>query len=158
MEKDHLKPEELEAVRRGDYWKKFKHTEVLIRSIYDKSYPERSPEHQGFYKTEVYNWYHNGLEVRTGSYVRTGKIKTPKPGKSIHSDNPDDFVVQETEVEEFGRIPFENIIEIDMEGDEYNRMPHLYCDFPCGSDPYESIGYKYRDGYPINRDMIFDIT
>jgi hypothetical protein len=41
-----------------------------------------------------------------------------------------------------GRIPYENIIEYDLEGDEYYSIPHVYCDFKNNGEPYEEIVYS----------------
>jgi hypothetical protein len=39
-----------------------------------------------------------------------------------------------------GRIPYERIISIDWDGDEYYGMPHIYCRFSSRSrEPYEEI-------------------
>jgi len=39
------------------------------------------------------------------------------------------------------RIPFRNIRNIDMRGDEYYPMPHLYCAFADDGMPYEAFRY-----------------
>lgn len=85
------------------------------------------------------------------------KIKLLKNGKQRNSNNPNDYEIIETKLEEFGQIPFENIIEIDIDGDEYYRFPHLYCDYPSGFNPYEAIVYRFDDGYPVNADQIIEL-
>jgi hypothetical protein len=40
-----------------------------------------------------------------------------------------------------GRIPYENIEEVDWDGDEYYGFPHIYCFFSHKSEPYEHTGY-----------------
>ncbi len=157
LEKEHFTQEEIRSIQHGNYWKKFKHTEVLIRSIYDRSYPENPLDRPGYYKTEVYNWYHNGLEVRTSRCAVMAKVRFPKNGRQINSINPDDYEIQEIKLEEYGQIPYENIIEIDIDGDEYYRFPHLYCDYPCGSNPYEAVVYRFEDGYPVSADQIIEL-
>jgi len=39
-----------------------------------------------------------------------------------------------------GRIPYEGIVNVDWDGDEYDRIPHVYCRFSSKSkEPYEEI-------------------
>lgn len=156
MKRDFLKQtgcrnrEELDE-RLHNPWTKFNHSEVLIRSIYDKAYPENTlldTDFTGYYKAEVYNFYHNGLMVRAYPYVKDIKYK-----QEI-LDNGDEFEIIDLKVELLGCIPFDNIIEYDMEGDEYYNYPHLFCDFVNVSDPYEKIVYLCDDGYIIEEDKI----
>lgn len=132
-------------------WTKFNHSEVLIRSIYDKAYPHNTlldREFTGYYKAEVYDFYHNGLMVRAYPYVKNIKYKQ----ESL--DKQDEFEIIDLEVEILGCIPFENIIEYDVDGDEYYNYPHLFCDFVNVSDPYEKFVYLCDDGYMIDEDSI----
>ena len=131
----------------GEYWLKFKHSEVLIRSIYDKKYPENPIDFPGYYKAEVYNWYHNGLEVRAYPYAVDARIRQLKNDADEESTNPEDYDIVNCRLEVFGCIPFDNIIDFDIDGDEYYRYPHLYCDYPSGSNPYEALRYRTESGY-----------
>jgi hypothetical protein len=40
-----------------------------------------------------------------------------------------------------GLIRFEDIDNIDWEGDEYYSYPHIYCYFSHRREPYERVGY-----------------
>ena len=60
------------------------------------------------------------------------------------------------QVQILGCIPFENIIEYDIDGDEYYNYPHLFCDFTNVSDPYEKIRYIDKNGYKIDDDDILN--
>lgn len=128
-------------------WKKFNHSEVLIRSIYDKAYPEENTllnnDFTGYYKAEVYDFYHNGLMVRTFPYAKDIKYK-------LQEFDSEEYEIIDIRVEVFGCIPFENIIEYDIDGDEYYNYPHLFCDFVNVSDPYEKIAYRTEDGYLLD--------
>lgn len=46
-----------------------------------------------------------------------------------------------------GNIPFDNIVAIDMEGDEYYPQTHIYCEFSNGGQPYELIWYMPKEEY-----------
>lgn len=133
-------------------WTKFNHTEVLIRSIYDKAYPENTfsdYDFTGYYKAEVYDFYHNGLMVRAYPYIK--KIKY----REDSLENSEESEIIEVDAEILGCIPFENIIEYDVDGDEYYNYPHLFCDFVNVGDPYEKLVYIIDDdGYMIDEDMV----
>lgn len=141
----------------GAHWLKFKYSEVLIRSIYDKNYPDISNDFSGYYKTEIYNWYHNGIEVRAFPYVVDAKVRQLKRSRDINLENPDNYEIIRCRLEVFGCIPFENIIDYDMDGDEYYIIPHLFCDYPCGSNPYEAIRYRTKEGFVVNNENIKEI-
>lgn len=132
-------------------WMKFNHSEVLIRSIYDKAYPDENTllkyDFTGYYKAEVYNFYHNGLMVRAYPYAKKVKYRLKD------YDESGDKIV-DLRVEILGCIPFENIIEYDIDGDEYYNYPHLFCDFVNVSDPYEKIVYISESGLRLDEDMI----
>jgi hypothetical protein len=51
-------------------------------------------------------------------------------------------VSEEPELNAFlvGLIPFERIVNIDWEGDEYYSIPHIYCEFAeKHKQPYEKL-------------------
>jgi len=50
-----------------------------------------------------------------------------------------------------GYIPYDNIVDYDMDGDEYYIYPHLFCDFVNVHDPFEKIGYamKTDEGFRV---------
>jgi len=56
-----------------------------------------------------------------------------------------------------GKIPFEYIVEIDWEGDEYYNYPHLYCNFDSkNKSPYYEVVYALRedlDGYVLYEEI-----
>lgn len=150
--------DELRAIRYdGEYWRRFIHSEVLIRSIYDKNYPDNPTDFPGYFKAEVYNWYHNGLEVRAFPYAVNAKVKQLRGGAYIDSDNQSDYEVVELRLEVTGCISFESIIEYDLDGDEYYQYPHLFCDYPCGSTPFEEYRYRTESGFIIKKEDIIEI-
>ena len=86
--------------------------------------------------------------VRTYPYVKNIKYKQEL------LDKHDEFETIDLEVEILGCIPFENIIEYDVDGDEYYNYPHLFCDFVNVSDLYEKFVYLCDDGYMIDEDSV----
>lgn len=158
MKQDFLKApgcRDMEEVRErlNKPWTKFNHSKVLIRSIYDKAYPEDNTllnnDFTGYYGAEVYDFYHNGLMVRAYPYAKEIKYK-------IIDDESEDYQVVDLRVEILGCIPFENIIEYDIDGDEYYMYPHLFCDFVNVSDPYEKMVYIADDGYAIDMELVIE--
>lgn len=153
MQKDFFKPAE-HGEKRKHQRDTFISNEVLIRSIYDTSYPDISDSGYGWFKTEVYDWYHNGLMVYVPPYGVSAKVKWLKRTAEPGSNNPEDYEIKDEELETVGCIPFERIIEYDIEGDEFFRFPHVYCDFE--RDPFEEIRYYRKDGYQINKEQIIE--
>ena len=63
--------------------------------------------------------------------------------------------LREIKVWELGRIPWRNIREYDMNGDEYYNMPHIYCDFADKGMPYEDFVYYMLDDdydWPLDKE------
>jgi hypothetical protein len=48
-----------------------------------------------------------------------------------------------------GSIPYENIDNVDWDGDEYYSDPHVYCFFSYKNEPYEHIGF-YEKHIPMS--------
>ncbi len=126
---------------------KFAHSKVLVRSLEDTRYPEVDDAPEGRMSSwltfEVYDFYHNGLVV----IVHLDKGIMDKDGNwaivpYTHCDDPiDSEKYGEIKVWVLGRIPWRNIREVDMHGDEYYNMPHLYCAFADDGMPYEDFVY-----------------
>ncbi len=124
-------------------YKKFSYSELLIRSIDDRFYPEIDEDSFGissWFKVEPYDFYHNGIEVVIGVE------------ECIFNDNGNWDLVgrNDTTMREkyrckhvyvVGRIPYENIVDYDMDGDNHYGFPHVFCDFKNNGMPYEEIVY-----------------
>lgn len=141
-------------------WRGFINNKVLIRSIYDKSYPKNTlidDPGTGYYKAEIYNWYHNGLMVHTHPFIVKANVRYLKVDADDESSDPNDYDMIEEHLQVIGCIPFENIIEYDIDGDEYYQYPHLFCDFVDGFDPYEELLYLSDDGMLIKQEQLVEI-
>ena len=57
----------------------------------------------------------------------------------------DERKFRKIELAAVGRIPFDNIIDYDLEPDGINNEPHIYCDFKNNGEPYEEIIYVIND-------------
>lgn len=139
-------------------YKKFSSSEIIIHSIDDNFYPEPDPNAIGispWFKVEPYNFYHNGLEV-TLSIEKAIFSEGNEWDIVRYNEKPRKEKYLEANVFVIGRIPFENIIDYDVSGDEYYNSPHIYCDFKNGGQPYEEIVYSLvsretDDGYKYDK-------
>lgn len=151
-----------ETIRRP--YKKFEHSEVLIHSIDDETYPNidtLSPGISGWFKVELYNFYFNGLEVILGieEVIRNSQgqwdvVEYEDKDRKSRYDTSKCWLV--------GKIPYDNIIAYDLSGDEYYNTPHLYCDFRNNGMPYEgfiryTISNESDEGYTYDERLDEDM-
>jgi hypothetical protein len=47
-----------------------------------------------------------------------------------------------------GYIPYESIVSVNWDGDEYYGYPHIFCHFEYGGQPYERLAYCERREVP----------
>ena len=121
---------------------------VLIRDVHRDIYPEQDFSTRGispWFKLEYFRFYHRGISFVTG----VESVQVNEDGEwrisGYKEKVPTRWILINAYV--IGNIPFDNIIEIDMEGDEYYNYPHLYCEFNCLGQPYEEIWYEPTDNY-----------
>ena len=164
MERDFIMPinewkEEYRGKYEGEDWRiyrynhpytKFISSEILIRSIDDTAYPEQDNSlprgHYGHFKAEVFDFYHNGLIVYAYPYHQD------ITAKRVRHDEGGGFLFYNVGATVLGYIPYNNIIDYDIGGDEYNNYPHVFCDYANGTDPFEYIRYAIENdigGYNI---------
>lgn len=116
--------------------------ELLIRSIEDQSYPnmeEGQPGISPWFTTEFWNFYHNGIQVVLSieyAIVAPDGRWAVVPTELQQEVARDGFGVN---IFYLGRIPFRNIVDYEMNGDEYYGGPHIYCQFADGGTPYEGF-------------------
>jgi hypothetical protein len=92
---------------------------------------------------ELYDFYHNGLEVILN--LQRGLMDRHGNWKIIHHDaSCDSSRFTEIRVWTLGRIPFRNIRVFDPHGDDIYNMPHLVCKFVDDGTPYEDFEYAAR--------------
>ena len=139
---------------------KFAHSEVIVHSLDDSTYPDidTSPGISGWFKVELYDFYHNGLEVILG--IDRGIIDNRGKWAAIEYDEDFDRTrYQAIKLWRLGRIPWHNIREYDLDGDEYYNCPHFYCRFADDGTPYEAVVYAMMGSdydSPLNADDRFE--
>lgn len=117
--------------------------ELIIRDLARvNAYPKVDDRPWGispWFKVEGKDLYHRGLEVflSVQNLVIDGSV-------ARHAKESEDTEL--TKMFVVGQIPFDAIVTIDWEGDEYYPMPHVYCWFDQADGPYEAIVLHER-GY-----------
>jgi hypothetical protein len=144
-------------------YEKFEHPEVIVHSIDDTIYPDVDVEEtgiSGWFKLEVWDFYHNGLEFIIG--VDYGVMDAEGHWSLIkYNQSFDETKYKLIKMFCLARIPFRNIVDVDLIGDEYYPQPHIYCRFADGGEPYEGFRYVLiSDEYPwpMEPDRQFDIN
>lgn len=151
--KKHLRKELLKDAKQIDMEKvltnpreQFRFPKVIIRSIDDSSYPKAIEEDSGWFKQNLWDFYHNGLEVISDNYDNV-MIKDKDGNFTLIQNNQsfDSTHYEKIKVFEIAQIPFQNIIDIDTTGCVNDSEPQIYCRFVNDSLPYESYRYVRRD-------------
>lgn len=123
---------------------KFAHGEVIIHRIDDTSYPniDESPGISGWFKLEILDFYHGGLDCILD--LKYALIDTNTRKWALLTDAQSrSYPPRFSKVKVFitGKIPWRNILHYDMRGDQHYRQPHLYCQYADAGEPYEARGY-----------------
>ena len=93
--------------------------------------------------------YHNGIEV--GLSIEYALL-APNGRWAVVPSAQEDDLRNKIKIYLLGRIPFGNIVEYDLEGDEHYPIPHIYCHYPNGG-PYERFAGEIVDSpYKERRD------
>ncbi len=120
--------------------KKLRH-DVIIRDMkrIDR-YPETSDE-QGispWFRGALVGTYHRGVQIG----LTWAELTMHSDGESYRRTNYDAGEKGDINTLLIGLIPYENIENIDWDGDEYYNYPHLYCYFlRQRREPYERLAY-----------------
>ncbi|MBI3247798.1 MAG: restriction endonuclease [Deltaproteobacteria bacterium] len=141
---------------------KFEIPEVIVHSIDDTTYPDVDVKEtgiSGWFKLEVWDFYYNGLEFAIG--IEYAIVDADGYWSLIeYNESYDETKYQKITVMKLARIPYRNIVDFDIEGDEYYPQPHIYCRFADGGAPYEGFRWVIlNDEYPwpMNPELQFDI-
>lgn len=164
LKKDFLRKLEREEWEHSWYepWIKFTYHNALIRSIDDTKWPDvdnnPSGEISSWFKGEFWDFYENGIELVSLG----GKAIFDKNGKWDLLDWKDDKRAenenyQVTNYHTYLRIPYDYIVEYDMETDPYHGIPSIYVKYEKDGMPYENILYGNGGSYRLKQmRYIFD--
>lgn len=136
------KPRFEEHIR--DHFVRRLRSDVIIRDVKRvDQYPETKEKEKGisaWFRLGLVGTYHRGILVafHWNKLVEVGDGEF----RFLDYDNDDQQTKDEAlKVLQIGMIPFENIEDVDFEGDEYYSYPHIYCHFANRGEPYERIAY-----------------
>ena len=112
--------------------------DAIIRHV-DRvdSYPNVDDSVKGispWFKVSLIDTYHKGILVA---------LKADRLNYSNNQYTFSDYTGKESDVRAYlvGKIPYENIEAVNIDGDEYYYFPHIYCHFPHNDEPYEELVY-----------------
>lgn len=136
-------------------YEKFITSEVIIHSIDDSTYPSVDAKNtgiSGWFKLEIWDFYYNGLEFV--ARIEYGIVESEGRWSLLdYNQKFDENKYSKIKLFHLLRIPFRNIVDFDMMGDEYYRIPHIYCRFDNGGEPYEGSRFVLAgDEYPMTMD------
>ncbi len=121
--------------------------EVIIRDIRRvDTYPNVKEKGKGvssWFGVGILETCHNGLKVR----LRLEGLKYEEKKKEWRYYDYKEGEKPDLNAHLAGLIPFERIVSIDWEGDEYYRCPHIYCHFTSKhKKPYEELIFCEKRG------------
>lgn len=112
------------------------YSDAIIRNIKKiDSYPEIFPNKKGisaWFQVSIVGLYYRGVKV----LLRWTYITISEQQGWIFSTNDDENAII---VALIGYIPYENIVDVDITGDEHYQLPHIYCNFAQNGEPYEEL-------------------
>lgn len=136
---------------RHEPWIKFRYHNVIIRSVDDKSFPVVDNKFKfkisSWFKGEFWDFYDNGIELishgGTAIFDKDGYWDILDWRKDKREDNEK---YKKVNYHTFLRIPYEFIVDYDMETDAYYGLPTIYVEYAKDDMPYEEILFG-RGGY-----------
>ncbi len=148
----HLSPEERLALR--DKWKELFREEVwkteerdlrqdvIVRDVSRlDQYPE-SDERNGissWFRVALIGQYHRGIELGLSLHSLVFEPNEGPNGAWRLADHDRD--VDKETAYLVGYVRYEEIEQVDWNGDEYYNYPHIYCHFTHGGQPYEKLAF-----------------
>ena len=118
---------------------------MILRAFDGIQYPhENEPDEFGEYswfRAEIKSLYHKGMEFTIG--IEAIQIFEDYTWDLVtYGNRPTGDLVKVAKV---GQINFADIVDYDIEGDEYYLCPHLFCRFKYKGTPFENIYYYNLD-------------
>jgi hypothetical protein len=112
-------------------------SDVIIRDV-DRvdGYPNTNEEETGisaWFRLGMLETYTKGVKVllRIGNLTQTDNGLRYSDHKTGEKGDIKAFLI--------GEIPFDSIVAVNWEGDEYYYFPHIYCHFDHGGEPYDRL-------------------
>jgi hypothetical protein len=127
-----------------DHFVKKLRSDVIIRDVKRlDQYPdvkENEKTISAWFRLGLVGTYHRGILVafQWNMLVEVGAGEFRFLDSEKDSQETKDKAIK---VLQIGMIPFENIEQVDFDGDEYYNYPHIYCHFTIKGGPYERVAY-----------------
>lgn len=140
--------------------RKFNYSKVIIKSIYDNVYPFSNKDDQpsSWFISFLHDIYNNGIQLHLDAF-RYEEIVVDCCGnwmlKKDFNNFQDQSDILELKVNIIGRIPYYNIANIKMNGDDFYSEPIIICVFDEISGPFTEICYEFHD-YATNKRIMFE--
>ncbi|MDB5228059.1 MAG: hypothetical protein JWN78_2252 [Bacteroidota bacterium] len=123
---------------------RFNYRNVIIRSVDDTHWPNVDEAERGristWFKGEFWDFYENGIELVTmGGHAIFDKdgswdiLKWPEDNRESNEKYKKVYFTS------FLRIPYEFIVDYDMDPDAYYCVPTIYVEYAKDGMPYEEI-------------------
>lgn len=114
-------------------------TDVIIRDV-DRvdGYPDIDEREKGispWFRSGLFDLYTKGIRVG----LRIGKLTACQGGYRYTNYNGGE--AGDIKVFLLGEIPYDSIVAVNWDGDEYYDYPHIYCHFSYEEGPYERLVY-----------------
>jgi hypothetical protein len=154
------KPRFEEHIR--DHFARKLRSDVIIRDVKRvDQYPDIKEDEKGisaWFRLGLVGTYHRGILVafQWNKLVKAGEGEF----RFLDCDNDKQEAKDDAlKVLQIGMIPFENIEDVDFEGDEYYNYPHIYCHFATKGEPYERVAYftqnqLFEDSLPYHTEVV----
>lgn len=123
--------------------------EAIIRDVKRvDTYPDIDEKSRGispWFRVGLIGIYHRGIEVG----LRYESLKFDESYDQWRFTNYKEKERKDISALLIGRIPFDWVVEVDWEGDEYYGVPHIYCHFfNKKKEPYEELAFaEKKEGY-----------
>ncbi|MBO0931852.1 SMEK domain-containing protein [Fibrella aquatilis] len=133
-------------------WVKFRYHNVIIRSVNDKTWPEvdypPKTKISTWFKGEFWNFYENGIELISHGDQAIFDENGYWDLLDLRGDaRENDKKFRVANYHTFLRIPYEYIVEYDMEPDDYYGVPTIYVEYANDDTPYEKVLYGRMGHY-----------
>jgi hypothetical protein len=112
------------------------------------NYPDLDDKAKGispWFRAGLVGTYHRGILVGLSWETLTKASNSERWRKTNYKAGE----TGEIKVLLIGSIPFENVDNVDWDGDEYYSYPHIYCFFSYRKEPYQYVAY-YTETTPPN--------
>lgn len=118
---------------------------MLLRAFDGSQYPdENEPDEFGEYswfRVEIKSLYNKGMEFIIG-IEEIQVFEDYSWGFSPHENEQEGDLIKVAKVRQ---ISFTDIVDYDVDGDEYYMFPHIYCRFKHHGTPFENVYYYNID-------------